>query len=105
LEGQGDRFEVAIPESDARRWAAGETSELEVRVRLSASTRAGEHTLALWLPDAAPALRARPDYAIRTANEGTWDAADGWNVLGTITIDESAAGSADPSASELAILP
>ncbi|AKF05377.1 DUF4832 domain-containing protein [Sandaracinus amylolyticus] len=95
---------VAIPESDVRRWAAGETSELDVRVRLPASVPAGEHAIALWMPDASERIAARPEYAIRTANEGTWDAEHGWNVLGTIRIDDGAQGGSDAGATALTIL-
>jgi hypothetical protein len=38
--------------------------------------------LALWLPDAAPGLQSRPEYAVRLANSDvTWSS--GYNVLYT----------------------
>jgi hypothetical protein len=40
------------------------------------------------LPDPAETLRADPRYAIRFANEGIWDAAHGWNVLGKVRVGE-----------------
>jgi|GEM_PF-6046528 len=33
-------------------------------------------------------LRDDPRYAIRFANENTWDAAHGWNVLGGVHVNE-----------------
>ena len=41
---------------------------------------------------------------VRVANEGVWDASFGENVLGTITIDDAAPGTSDPSASTLRLL-
>ncbi len=55
---------------------------------LPADLPAGTWTLALWLPDAAPSLRLRPDYAVRLANEMEWreDGGRGLNVLGDVEI-------------------
>jgi hypothetical protein len=54
-------------------------------VRLSAALpkalTPGEYDLYLALPDAAEPLRSRPEYAIRFANQGVWDAAAGMNRL------------------------
>ena len=52
---------------------------------------AGEYSVALWLPDAAPALRTEARYAIRLANrDTTWwtDEAGryGANILGLVTV-------------------
>lgn len=52
---------------------------------------AGEYSVALWLPDAAPSLRNDPRYAIRLANRDTpwWtDDAGGFgaNVLGVVKV-------------------
>ena len=38
----------------------------------------GRYDVLLALPDPAPTLRDRREYAIRVANAGTWDAACGW---------------------------
>lgn len=70
-------------------------------VRLPASLAPGQYRIALWLPDAAPALQERPEYAIRFANEGTWDAAHGDNTLGSVTVDAGATGCVDASATQL----
>jgi hypothetical protein len=67
--------------ADPRRWPAGDTAIIQARIRLPADLPPGRCTLALALPDAAPALAGRPEYAIRFANRGVWDQAHGWNVL------------------------
>jgi hypothetical protein len=52
---------------------------------------AGTYQLFLWMPDPASAVRDRPEYAIRLANEGTWDAETGYNDLGhTVVVGASA---------------
>ena len=58
---------------DCRRFAPGEERTFEVTLPAPA---AGER-LALWFPDEAPALRLRPDYAIRLANAMETLVADG----------------------------
>ncbi|HVY26435.1 MAG TPA: DUF4832 domain-containing protein [Polyangiaceae bacterium] len=70
-------------------------------VRVPATLAAGEYRVALWLPDPAEALQQRPEYAIRLANSGVWNDAAGDNTLGHVTIDSSAPGCVDHSATEL----
>lgn len=70
-------------------------------LRVPAALAAGKYRVALWLPDAADALRERPEYAIRLANVGVWNAANGDNTLGELTIDPNAPGCVDGAASEL----
>ncbi|GAA4988221.1 hypothetical protein HD597_007664 [Nonomuraea thailandensis] len=71
--------------ADPRKWAAGATSTITQTVTLPASIPAGSYALLLDLPD--PLLRARPEYSIRLANEGTWEPATGLNrLLHTVTV-------------------
>jgi hypothetical protein len=52
---------------------------------LPTSLPAGSYTLLLNLPD--PLLSTRPEYSIRLANQGTWDATTGMNsLLHTLTV-------------------
>jgi len=71
---------------DPRRWEPGEHI-FTAAFTLPADFPPGEYNLALWLPDPAETLRADPRYAIRFANEGVWDTARGWNVLGKIMVE------------------
>ena len=64
--------------ADARWWAPGTTTTIGARV---CGVPAGKYDAYLWLPSADRRLRGNPDYAIRTANEGTWVARRGWNDL------------------------
>jgi hypothetical protein len=87
--------------SDARRWVAGETTTLAVRLRIPADIAAGTYSLALRLPDETEALSGDARYSIRTANEGTWNAQSGDNVLtNDLVIDASAPGARDSSATD-----
>jgi hypothetical protein len=71
--------------SDARRWTAGATTTVSQTLTLPTNLPAGSYTLLLNLPD--PLLSTRPEYSIRLANQGTWDAATGMNsLLHTLTV-------------------
>ena len=48
---------------------------------LPANLPAGDYDLLLHLPDAASGLSSRPEYAIRLANQNTWEASTGYNNL------------------------
>ena len=72
--------------SDPRSWAAGSTISINQTVTVPASLAAGRYQLFLELPD--PQLSNRPEYSIRLANQGTWDAGAGLNNLNaTITVN------------------
>jgi hypothetical protein len=77
---------------------------IEALLRVPATLAPGQYRVALWMPDDAPALQARPQYAIRLANQGVWDAERGDNTLGSLQVDAAAPGCRDASASELAEL-
>jgi len=105
LSNAGARYEVVLTDVDVRRFAAGESSTVATRLRLPADIEPGEYELAIWLPDPSTALRARPEYAIRLANDGTWSA-DGRNVLvPDLLVDADAPGDVDPTATDLEVLP
>jgi hypothetical protein len=100
--GAGCRFDVRLPGLDPRRWGAGQEVAIDSVVRVPAAAKAGAYHLALWLPDNAPRLRARPEYAVRVANEGGWDAATGLNSLAELHVSRPVRGSKGGS---LATLP
>ena len=74
---------VAIA-ADPRRWMASESATASVTV----TPLPGEYDILLHLPDAAPSLLGRPEYAVRFANRGVWEPATGMNRLGEIAIIE-----------------
>jgi len=71
-------------DTDPRLWLG--TVDLPVSVVVPETLPEGDYTVALWLPDGASSLRDRPEYAIRMANEGVWDATAGYNELGDVTV-------------------
>ena len=63
--------------TDARRWMPSESATF----RVTATLAPGEYDILLHLPDAAPSLRDRPEFAVRFANPGVWEPATGMNRL------------------------
>lgn len=91
---------------DPRRWEPGQDSSFTTQLRVPANLAAGTYRLSLWLPDAASTLEAVPEYAVRFANAGIWDAAQGDNQLtASLPIDPSVSGSADPGATQFVEIP
>jgi hypothetical protein len=74
--------EVHLPTAaDPRWWIPGQTTLVHADVRVPAGLTSGTYQVLLNLPDPASTLRARPDYAIRMANQDTWEPATGYNDL------------------------
>jgi hypothetical protein len=73
--------------SDPRRWAAGATTAIAENISVPVTMPTGTYELLLSLPDPTSTLTKRPEYAVRMANIGTWEAATGLNkLLTTITV-------------------
>lgn len=80
------RMESVRIATDPRRWMPGESTTFGVTANLPP----GDYDVLLHLPDAAPELRARPEYAVRFANPDVWEPATGMNRLGeTATIGKA----------------
>ena len=71
------------------------TSSFTARLRLPSGLAEGTYHLALWLPDQSESLQNNSLYAIRFANENTWDEATGYNILGQVNVSNSASGSVE----------
>lgn len=72
--------------SNPRQWQAGATITIDQSVSLS-GIPAGRYALLLNLPDPKAGLASRPEYAMRFANTGVWEAATGFNnLLHTVTV-------------------
>ncbi|AKF03730.1 DUF4832 domain-containing protein [Sandaracinus amylolyticus] len=102
IEGPGVRHEVELPGTDVRRFVPGQAHALDARIRLPASIAPGTYRVALWVPSRSESVRDRAEYAIRFANEDTWDL--GLNVLGEIEVRDNAEGESDPEATALRVL-
>jgi len=66
---------------DPRRWGAGETHTVPVTGTVPTDAEAGDYQVLLNFPDPEPTLYNRPEYAIRLANDGLWEASSGSNAL------------------------
>jgi hypothetical protein len=78
--------EVPLQGVEVRRWLPGAEVTLRQAVTVPGAFTPGPVSASLWLPDASARLRTAPAYAIRCANQGTWEEASGRNVLGTFAV-------------------
>src|SRR6185295_4194925 len=93
-EGQDEgEYKVKL-DIDARSWEPGSTS-FTSKLHIPSNAKEGEYCLALWLPDGYESLRDNPLYSIPFANENVWDEATGFNIVGNISITESAGGESE----------
>ena len=74
-----------LPVDSDPRWLPG-AHTVRARVVVPADLPPGRYRLALWLPDASPTLRSRPEYAIRLANEEIYDATTGDHTLAMVDV-------------------
>ena len=87
--GLGTSYLAKLPD-DPRRFAPGSSTTVSHKFCLPSDIAAGTYALFLSLPDPVPALAARPEYAIRLANQNTWEPSTGTNNLNrTLTVDPS----------------
>lgn len=74
--------------ADVRKWYSGEI-QVDEMVLTDAAMPKGKYDLFLYLPDKYPSITGRPEYAIRLANTGVWEAGTGYNkLLSTMAIDQ-----------------
>jgi hypothetical protein len=78
--GGGEAVRLATG-ADPRRWMTGRETEIRLVGRIPESIEAGHYDVLLSLPDQAASIQGRPEYAIRLANEGVWEAHTGMNRL------------------------
>lgn len=76
LEGDTVLEEIRLSELDPRHWLPG-THRFDLETTLSAVPQGDAISLALWLPDRTDSIRDIPEYAVRFANKGTWNATRG----------------------------
>lgn len=75
--GEIKSFDLA---ADVRKWYSG-TLQATESIKIPADFAAGDYELLLNLPDEYASIAARPEYSIRLANDGVWEAATGYNKL------------------------
>jgi hypothetical protein len=80
LRGSRASYIAKLPD-DPRRFLPGAASTIARSICLPQAAPAGDYALLLALADPVPALSPRPEYAIRLANQGAWEASTGYNDL------------------------
>jgi hypothetical protein len=80
LRGASTSYVAKLPD-DPRRFAPGVSTTVARKLCLPATAPEGAYALLLALPDPVPTLNKRPEYAIRLANQGTWEASTGYHNL------------------------
>jgi hypothetical protein len=86
--GTGVVHRIAIA-ADPRLWGPGANHSFTGTLSLPNGISAGVYQVLLNLPDPETSLRNRPEYSVRLANTGTWQADTGFNsLLRTITVTE-----------------
>lgn len=81
---QGTGKEISFKlASDPRTWFTGNV-QVNEGILTDAAMPKGQYSLFLYLPDSAASIGTRPEYAIRLANSGVWEAATGYNNLNAI---------------------
>lgn len=73
-----EEYAIAV-QADPRFWLPEEIQAVRVRAILPPDLQSGEYDVMLHLADPMPRLRGRPEYSIRLANEGIWQAHSGQN--------------------------
>ncbi len=76
---------IALPD-DPRFWRPGESITIQASIDLPSDLPEGAYHVLLHLPDPAPALAHRPQYAIRFANSGVWESETGYNDLLSVVL-------------------
>ena len=76
----GTIYLAKLPD-DPRRFTPGSTTTISHKFCLPSDIAAGTYALLLSLADPVPVLATRPEYAIRLANQNTWEASTGYNNL------------------------
>ncbi|SCY11486.1 DUF4832 domain-containing protein [Flavobacterium caeni] len=86
-------------------WFGPNDVTINETIALPSNLAEGSYKFYLHLPDAAPALAPRAEYAIRLANESTWENTTGYNNLNHTMTVSTALGTAENTRLNLAVYP
>jgi hypothetical protein len=98
----GTVYSAKLPD-DPRRFAPGGNTTISHKFCLPADVAAGTYALLLNLADPAPGLAGRPEYAIRLANQNTWEASSGYNNLNSALIIQPSFNTPSCTADDIAV--
>ncbi|MBS7786860.1 DUF4832 domain-containing protein [Flavobacterium sp. CYK-55] len=92
--------------SDPRLWLGPNEISISENLTLPSNIIAGTYKLYLSLPDSAPTLASRSEYAIRFANNNMWESTTGFNNLNfTLNISPAVLANADFSKLNVTLYP
>ncbi len=77
---------------DPRFWQPGQMQNLKLEVGIGQPLQTGDYRVLLALPDPEPRLYPRAEYAIRLANQNTWQENGANDLLHAVKLDSSVAG-------------
>lgn len=88
----GKQYRISTGD-DPRFWLPDSTITLNVQAGIPSDIPAGNYEVLLHLGDPVPELTERPEYSIRFANEGVWEAKTGYNsLLSSVSITAKGGG-------------
>lgn len=91
---------------DPRLWLGPNEISISENLTLPAGLTVGTYKMYLSLPDSAPTLASRPEYAIRLANTNVWEPTTGYNNLNfTLNVTPAVLGNGNFSKLNLTIYP
>jgi hypothetical protein len=99
----GTVYLAKLPD-DPRRFAPGSSTTISHTFCLPADIAAGTYAFLLSLADPVPGLAARPEYAIRLANQNTWEASTGYNNLNRALIVQPTFNAPACTAGDIAVI-
>lgn len=92
--------------TDPRTWLGPNELTITENLTLPSNLPSGSYKMYLSLPDATSSISARPDYAIRFANESVWESTTGYNNLNhTVNVNAPLLGVANNSKLSMTIYP
>ncbi|WP_298223293.1 DUF4832 domain-containing protein [Flavobacterium sp.] len=92
--------------TDPRLWLGPNEITITENLTLPANLTTGNYKMYLHLPDSAPTLAGRPDYAIRFANESVWENITGYNSLNhTLNVTTAALATVENAKLNMSIFP
>jgi hypothetical protein len=92
--------------TDPRSWVGPNEITITENLTLPSNLTTGNYKLYLSLPDSAPSIANKPEYAVRLANLNLWESKTGYNSLNfTLNVTNSALGITDNSRLNVALYP
>jgi hypothetical protein len=92
--------------TDPRTWLGPNEMTITESLNLPANITAGNYKMYLSLPDDSASLAAKPEFAIRLANDNVWESTTGYNSLNqTLVVKTGTLGVAENAKLDMTIYP